>query len=116
MRTRPLKPMTAPEQRERRAHVRVPIRAAVTLVNGDQKVCGWVRNLSCGGMFVQADVPFPTNAEVQVDVLLREGYSVRRLRTPAWVAWSGDGGMGLQFDALTPDDLDLIIRTLQRFS
>jgi len=115
MRPRPNKPSTSLATRERRADLRVPVRAAVTVAGGGHKQCGWVRNLSCGGMFVEAETPFPTGTEVEVDTLLREGYQVRRLRVVAWVAWVGDGGMGLQFDALSPGDLDLIIRTLQRF-
>lgn len=115
MRPRPMKPETSATTRERRAFVRMPIRAAVTVADGARKVCGWVRNLSCGGMFVETDESFPRETEVRVEVLLREGYSVRRLRTVAWVAWTAPDGMGLQFDVLAPDDLELILRTLRRF-
>jgi hypothetical protein len=115
MRPRPMKPETSLANRERRASPRVSIRAAVTVVEGTERICGWVRNLSIGGLFVETDAPPAINTEVRVEMLLREGYAVRRLRAEAWVAWVGAGGMGLQFDALTPDDVDLIVRTLRRF-
>jgi len=116
MRPRPTKPETSLANRERRADLRVAIRAAVTVANGERRLCGWVRNLSVGGMFVATDEPLPANTEVHVEMLLREGYAVRRLRATAWVAWVGAGGMGLQFDALDNEDIELVIRTLRRFA
>jgi Tfp pilus assembly protein PilZ len=115
MRPRPIKPETSLANRERRAHVRVPIRAAVTVAGEGRRVCGWVRNLSVGGLFVETHEIFPRETEVWVELLLREGYSVRRLRTLAWVAWSAPDGMGLQFDDLHPDDIQLLMRTVERF-
>lgn len=115
MRPRPLKPETSLATRERRTAPRVHIRAAVTVAEGERRLCGWVRNLSVGGLFVETGAPLEINTEVRVEMLLREGYAVRRLRAPAWVAWVGAGGMGLQFDVLAPDDLDLILRTVRRF-
>lgn len=115
MRPRPMKPETSLANRERRAWVRVPIRAAVTVAGEERRICGWVRNLSVGGMFVETDEPFERETEVAVDLLLREGYSVRRLRSVAWVAWVARNGMGLQFDQLDTDDVQLLLRTVERF-
>lgn len=116
MRPRPMKPETSLANRERRASLRVHVRAAVTLMDGERRLCGWVRNLSVGGLFVETGAPLAMNTEVHVEMLLREGYAVRRLRATAWVAWVGAGGMGLQFDALESEDIELILRTLRRFA
>lgn len=114
MRSRPSKNAATTATRERRVHVRVPIRAAVTVANGPNRVCGWVRNLSAGGMFVETDEPFARETEVQVDTLMRDGSRVHHFRTLAWVAWVSPDGMGLQFDDLSPDDYHFILSTVDR--
>lgn len=114
MRPRPSKNFATTATRERRAHVRVPIRAAVTVANVSNRVCGWVRNLSAGGMFVETGEPFPKETEVQVNTLMRDGDRVHHFRTAAWVAWVSPEGMGLQFDNLSPDDYHFILRTVSR--
>lgn len=114
MRPRPSKEPTTVDTRERRVHVRVPMRAAVAVEGGATRLCGWVRNLSVGGMFVETDEPLPTNLEVQVHTLMRDGASVHHLRTAAWVAWTSPEGMGLQFDHLSPEDYRFILQTLER--
>jgi len=113
MRPRPSKYATT-ATRERRIHVRVPIRAAVTVANSESRVCGWVRNLSAGGMFVETDEPFARETEVQINTLMRDGARVHHFRTLAWVAWVSPDGMGLQFDSLSPDDYHFILRTVDR--
>jgi PilZ domain len=114
MRPRPSKTAATTATRDRRAHVRVPIRAAVNVANGQNRTCGWVRNLSVGGMFVETDVPFARETEVQVNTLMRDGNRVHHFRTLAWVAWVGPDGMGLQFDDLSPEDYHFILRTVAR--
>lgn len=114
MRPRPSKITATSATRERRAHVRVPIRAAVTVAEGPNQVCGWVRNLSAGGMFVETEEPFARETEVQVNTLMRDGSRVHHFRTRAWVAWVSPDGMGLQFDDLSPDDYHFILLTVAR--
>jgi len=114
MRPRPNKAPATTATRDRRVHVRIPIRAAVTVDGGATRLCGWVRNLSIGGMFVETDRTLPTNVEVRVHTLMRDGARVHHLRTAAWVAWIAPDGMGLQFDRLAPEDYHFILRTIER--
>lgn len=112
---RPAKPMTTPATRERRASLRVRVRAAVFLADGAEKVCGWVRNLSTGGMYVETKARFPDETPVVLETLVWEDETPHCLRLAGWVARTDDEGMGIQFDP--PDDRTgkLLTHLVQRF-
>lgn len=116
MRTRPLKPVTTALTRERRAHIRLPIRAAVSLTSLDETVWGYVRDLNTGGMYMESRAQFPPDTEVLLDALFPEGHAGTHFQTRAWVAWRDRHGMGIQFERTAPEKLLPVLRAVEKFS
>jgi PilZ domain len=119
VRPRPSKPVATPATRERRTPVPVALRAALLLYNGKEKVCGWVRRISTGGMYLQSRARFPGETEVVVEALVWEGDSARPLRLKGWVAYEDRRGMGIQFEPPPADalaDLRLVIDRFETLS
>jgi hypothetical protein len=115
VRPRPSKPVTTPATRERRTPVPVALRAALLLYNGKEKVCGWVRRISTGGMYLQSRARFPGETEVIVETLVWEGNSARPLCLKGWVAYEDRRGMGIQFEPPPEPVLDDLRRVIARF-
>jgi hypothetical protein len=97
MKPRPMKPVTTPATREPRTPVPDAVRAALFLYNGREKVCGWVRMLNTGGMYLQSKARFPDDTEVYLETLVWEDHTPRALRVRGWVAYEDRRGMGIQF-------------------
>lgn len=115
MRPRPPKPVATPVTRERRTPVPVALRAALLLYNGKEKVCGWVRRISTGGMYLQSRARFPGETEVIVEALVWEGDTARPLRLKGWVAYEDRRGMGIQFERPNEGALADLRRVIDRF-
>lgn len=83
---------------------RIPVEAPVHIVGAPDDVWGTVRNVSRGGIFVEADLAMAPQTEVAVEFTLPEGEGA--LQSTAQVIWRRRGsdeepnGMGLQFLAL----------------
>lgn len=116
MKPRPAKPITTPATREPRTPVPAALRAALFLYNGKEKVCGWVRKLNTGGMYLQSKARFPRETEVFVETLVWEGDAARAFRVRGWVASEDPRGMGIQFAPPDPDTLAALRRVIRRFS
>ena len=114
-RKRPRKKQSTPGNRDRRADVRVPLRAAVYLSGGDELVRGWVRNLSQGGVFVECKARFPEETEVCLEFMVWEGETPMGVTIAGWVARTDDEGMGIQFAPATPEMVAQIGRLLTQF-
>lgn len=113
MRPRPNKPVATPESRAPRATIPGGIRVAIRLISSRLTVRGWARNLSEGGMFVETDTPFPADAEVELDWLMREEDTPHHLKVRGWVVHGGDTGMGFQFDEESAAPYEVIPRAVQ---
>jgi hypothetical protein len=105
--TRPKKHVTTHNTREQRVSVRVTVdtyvRAAVFHPATGRTTHGWVRDLSSGGLFVDAPDRFDAEEAVIVDILARSGNKSEHLRVEGWVAHSHATGMGIQFRDLEPE-------------
>lgn len=115
MRLRPVKPITTPKSREPRIKVAKPLRAALFLCNGREKVCGWVRQLNTSGMYLQNKARFPPETEVFMEALIWEGEAARQLKIKGWVAYEDNFGMGIQFDRPDPETRSLLTRFLRNY-
>lgn len=115
MRPRPIKPATTPATRERRTPVPVALRAALLLYNEREKVCGWVRRINTGGMYLQSRARFPRETEVIVEAMVWEGDRARPLSVRGWVAYEDPHGMGIQFDHPEPLTLAALRHVVQLF-
>lgn len=116
MRPRPVKPATTPRTREPRTPVPGAVRAALFLYNGKEKVCGWVRKLNTGGMYLQSKARFPRETEVRVETVVWEDDTPRAFTVKGWVAYEDNRGMGIQFsppDAATLSRLRYLIRAFE---
>jgi uncharacterized protein (TIGR02266 family) len=87
-----------------RGLARADLAAPVQIVHRQQARWGKARNLSRGGIFVEADLAMPLYTEVELEFRLREGAAP--LLPTAQVVWRRDPapgrtpGLGLQFLAL----------------
>jgi hypothetical protein len=97
----------------RRQTERVDARTSVTVVAGGTEHRLFSRNVSIGGVFVEAqlELPFDTVVEIRLD-LDRDLVVVKgRVR---WVEKTPEGvtGLGIQFDGLPPKDVWALNRYL----
>ena len=61
-------------------------------------VCGKVKNIGSGGMYLETGViALSPNMPVDVTVRVRKGGTDDVCRLPAWVVWTGPSGAGLMF-------------------
>lgn len=104
--------------RRRTARARLTVRIDYATV--DEMFSEFTRDINAGGLFVETDKPHAPGTEVTMqfrlpgrpDTLQTVGRVVRV--TPA--ALGNPGGMGIEFDELTPDDrikIDEIVRALR---
>ena len=89
-------PATAPPMEHRwgnrrpcKAHVRVSAR-------GLRLVPGRLRDISMSGAFLEIESPLPLFAQLEIDVLRKDGSS-RSLEFPAVVVRHADGGVGIEW-------------------
>jgi hypothetical protein len=86
---------------EKRAYQRSPIDAPLTFVvkgKHDESFQGVGKDISVGGMFIEAAKTAAFGAEVIVHVRLPG--NTKTFALPGFVRWVGDGGMGVQFGNL----------------
>jgi hypothetical protein len=115
MKPRPLKPATTPDTREPRTPVPSAVRAALFLYNGKEKVCGWVRKLNTGGMYLQSKARFPRETEVFIETMVWEDDTPRAFKVRGWVAYEDPRGMGIQFAPPDADTLACLRYLIGRF-
>jgi uncharacterized protein (TIGR02266 family) len=103
------------EKHERRKHKRVPAKILIKYGNADQFFTDYVQNISLGGIFVPTHDPLPKGTKLQISFSLP--YWEQLITTLGVVVHSihadpksgrGPSGMGIQFQRLNPDNLDLI--------
>lgn len=110
---RPERPATTPWNREQRAGVRAPLRAAVFLDDGTEVIRGWVRNLSRGGAYVENKARFPVDTAVRIEFVVWRDEGPVEVIVDGWVARTDSEGMGLQFSDIDQDMLELIDGLIQ---
>lgn len=83
---------------EKRAHVRVPARLRVLYEHGGAQVETFSRDISLGGMFLEAPPSLPFGTALTLEVALPA--LPRPALLPAVVRWVKGDGMGVSFGAL----------------
>jgi type IV pilus assembly protein PilZ len=98
--------------KEQRGHTRVPIAVPVTCKRADgSSFEGKSRDISLGGMFVEASHALPFNTELNIECeLAPKG----RVSLPAVVRWSKPDGFGVQFGLLGARETHLITQLTRR--
>jgi hypothetical protein len=84
---------------DKRSHPRVPFAANVMCeVNGGAAIHGRAKDISVGGMFIEAEAPVAFGTQVTIVVHLPNTKADARL--PGVIRWFGPGGFGVQFGLL----------------
>ena len=95
-----------------RGLMRVPLEAPVHIVHPREHHWGTVRNVSRGGLYVEAGTPMPPSTEVSLEFELPD--AGERIAPTARVVWRREGranqppGMGLQFLSLDRESAERI--------
>ena len=100
---------------ERRKHLRVPTRILIKYRNADEFFTDYIQNISRGGIFVPTHDPLPEDTHLEIAfalpncdrLIVTQGTVVRSIRQ-ASDRHVGTSGMGIQFDALSEEDQQLI--------
>lgn len=103
------------ERHERRQHKRVPAKILIKYGNADQFFTDYMQNISLGGIFVPTHDPLPKGTRLQISfslpyweqLITTEGIVVRSIHADP-KSGLGPSGMGVQFQKLNPDNLELI--------
>lgn len=83
---------------EQRQRMRVECNMAASAgAQGRERLRGWVRNLSSGGMFVETDQRLPVGTRCEIALLLHDGEDDRATHALGEVVRVEDGGMAVQF-------------------
>jgi len=114
MNIRPEKP-DCPEACAPRAIVSEPFQAAIFLANGNEKVCGNVRNISTSGVYVENKARFPEESEVVLESMVWEGETRYCIALRGWVARTDADGMGIQFADPDPEMASLLQQLVERY-
>lgn len=101
--------------RERRKHKRVQARVLIKYGNVEQFFTDYIQNISRGGIFVPTYNPLPEGTSLRISFSLpswdhlieTEGLVVHSIRNDPEKG-SQPSGMGIQFQALSEDNLELI--------
>lgn len=86
-----------------RTALRYDVRLAVEFVVGDVKHEAFTRNLSLGGLFIDAALKVAFGAKVLVRFSIPNQKEV--IECPAVVRWTEPSGFGVQFDGLRARDV-----------
>ncbi len=111
---RPIKPLTDSASREQRAEVAEGVRASLVHLETNDRVSGWVRNMSLGGLYLESEQHYQVGDPVQVEALVRDGDSVHTLKASGWVARVDENGMGVQLAVLQPDAAATLERLIHK--
>ena len=90
------------------------VRVFLNKVNSHEKLNGWAKNLSYGGVFIESTGKFRENTEVSIHALARTGDTVHKIQLGGWVVHTQETGLGIQFDELNREAL-LTVRKLVDF-
>ncbi|MBL8922258.1 MAG: PilZ domain-containing protein [Myxococcaceae bacterium] len=86
---------------ERRQHPRHRVfRVEVKVASAESFRASYLRDLSSGGLFVRSAKPLPPQTRVVVQLSIADG---QPLSLPGQVARVAEGGFGVRFDPLTPE-------------
>ncbi|HMJ12103.1 MAG TPA: PilZ domain-containing protein [Polyangiaceae bacterium] len=95
---------------EKRVHPRSPLRIPVTCeLPGQQSITGDAKDVSLGGMFIEAPDASPPFGTAITVVCELPGLD-REARLPAVVRWTKAGGFGVQFGLLGARETHAITR------
>jgi len=101
---------------DQRRRMRAECHLAASVEGGDaaQRVHGWVRNLSSGGLFVETGERIPVGTRCEVALLLHDGEDDRAARALGEVIRHEADGMAVQLLRIGPDDAQAVRRTMER--
>jgi c-di-GMP-binding flagellar brake protein YcgR len=99
------------DDRQRRMRVECHLAASVGAPDGE-RLHGWVRNLSLGGMFVETDGRLPVGSRCEIALLLHDGEDDRAGHALGEVVRVDDDGMAVQFLRMSPADDAAVNRTV----
>lgn len=77
------------------------------------RIHGWVRNLSSGGMFVETEGRLPVGTRCEVALLLHDGEDDRATRALGEIVRHEADGMAVQFLRVAPDDAQAVRRVVE---
>ncbi len=98
---------------DKRIHPRVTVDTAVSCERrGGVPLLGMARDISIGGMFIEALEILPFGAEITI--VGRFPGAKAELRLPAIVRWAKPDGFGVQFGALGARETHAISELLKR--
>ena len=106
---------------ERRKHQRVPTKILIKYRNATQFFTDYIQNISRGGIFVPTHQPLPEGTRLEISFSLPD--CDRLITTEGVVAHSVypdsddiPSGMGVQFQQLSEDNLNLIDAYVESFN
>ncbi len=112
-------PPKAQANADRRASHRVAIEAQVTYVSESNFYAGFAEDLSDGGLFIATYNLQPIGTRIEISFTLPNGHIVKAAGQVRWVRDTRDDnddappGMGVQFEALAPEDKRGIVAFLR---
>ena len=105
---------------DRRRSTRAPLTVRIDYATVDEMFSEFTRDINEGGLFIETDKPHDPGTEVSMHFHLPgSGEALRTVGRVVRVTPStlgSPGGMGIEFDELTPDDrirIDRIVRALR---
>lgn len=112
-------PIDAADPAERRRAPRAELVAGLGLYSESNFYAGFTEDISEGGVFVASYVLLPVGSRVSLEVALPGNFEIHASGVVRWLRHS-DGaedsappGMGIQFDAISDDDRELIREFVQ---
>ena len=96
---------------EKREHPRTPLDAAITCETDGQSFTALARDISLGGMFIEADFVPAFGSKMQI--ICRLPGMQQDSSLPAVVRWTKPGGFGVQFGLLGARETHAITELLR---
>jgi len=95
---------------EKREHAREEIHTPVSYERQGENATGYAKDISMGGMFIQADWAPPFGTKLTVRCQLPR--SKAEIQLPSIVRWAKDDGFGVQFGLLGARETHAIAQLL----
>ena len=114
MDTNPDEPTVVAGTRDRRAAMRVPVRATVTAVNRSEEINGWIADLSITGIFINSNKHFEAGEAVLIKMCIAELGAIYDVIVGGTVVRCPENGMGIHFNKLSASTLELIENLVKR--
>jgi|GEM_PF-2407827 hypothetical protein len=103
------------QRRARRVDVRVAVRAVLRPLDAEEsEVYGWVANLGAGGAAVRTAESLPPETPLDLRLVWKDGPVFRAIFLKGRVVYATPDGMGLAFDAVSPEVHDVLKRLDRR--